>query len=485
MSFSITFEKASNTLRYKYNTMAMTRSEHKDIFYQLRSQYEFFEFESFHIELTSTYLQCTYNFNLSGKIYFYPVIKVPFKPIYRIWKSGNLNEEFLRNIFFHIGMVELISYWKAACPPKVIISPYSLDNFQVSWWKNLYYQGLGEFFYLNSLETNMEDFMAIKSEGKQLNADLLSFADGYIVPVGGGKDSAVSLELLKSLGNVTPFLLNPRKSMSDTLMAAEIPVEEAIEIYRTIDPELLRINDLGFLNGHTPFSALLAFQTLLGAYLSGKKNIALSNEGSANEATIPGTMINHQYSKSFAFEKDFREYVSKYISSSFNYFSFLRPLAELQIGQLFSRFPQHFQTFRSCNVGSKTDSWCGKCPKCLFAWVILSPFLGEPRLNDIFGSKLLDDPEMMFFLKQLMGETPEKPFECIGTTDEVKLALFLIMKMTMPEPPLLVSQLMRDGLIPVYTEAEVKMFFQRIEDPHFLSQGELTLIQQNIACPKY
>jgi len=465
--------------------MTMLRSDHQEKYYQLSTQYEFFSFEDFHIEITPTLLQCTYDFNLGGAFYFHPRIKIAHKPLYANWKAGNPEDEMLRNLCFHIGMVELISYWKTACPKQLIVKPYHLDDDQIEWWKNLYFLGLGEFFYLNGLALNKAEFMHISSGEAALHPAHIDLSNDYIVPVGGGKDSAVSLEILKTMGALTPLLQNPRGAMLDTLQAAGIALEDSIEIQRTLDPGLLSCNAMGFLNGHTPFSALLAFQSLLCAYLSGKRNIALSNESSANEATIPGTDINHQYSKSFAFESDFREYYSRYISNDFNYFSFLRPLSELQIAQLFSKFPQHHYSFRSCNAGSKTDSWCGKCPKCLFAWLIMSPFLGEQKLAEIFGNRLLDDPDMLFFLKQLMGKTIEKPFECIGTTNEVNLSLFLIWKKNIQNPPMLLKQLKAEGLIQEFTAAEVEHFFHRMETPHFLSEAEITLIQQHITCPEY
>ena len=183
---------------------------------------------------------------------------------------------------------------------------------------------------------------------------------------------------------------------------------------------MLLLNQEGFLNGHTPFSALLAFITLLIGVGSGSKYIALSNESSANESTVPGTDINHQYSKSVAFERDFREYVALHLNSEIQYFSFLRPLNEMQIASLFSQCTAYHEVFRSCNAGSKTDSWCGKCPKCLFTWIILSPFLTRERLTEIFGKDLMRDPELKPIFEELNGTSAVKPFECVGTVEEVR-----------------------------------------------------------------
>jgi hypothetical protein len=85
--------------------------------------------------------------------------------------------------------------------------------------------------------------------------------------------------------------------------------------------------------------------------------------------------------------------------------------------------PEFFQQFRSCNVGSKTDTWCGSCPKCLFTFIILSPFLKPDTLVGIFGHNLLDHAALENIFDELTGATEIKPFECIGTIDEVNMAL--------------------------------------------------------------
>ena len=168
--------------------------------------------------------------------------------------------------------------------------------------------------------------------------------------------------------------------------------------------------------------------------MSGSKYIALSNESSANEPTDKETGVNHQYSKSIEFEKDFRVYVDKYICKDIKYFSFLRPLSEYTIAKLFSKYPDHFTSFKSCNVGSKTDTWCGNCPKCLFTYIILSPFIDIETLIDIFGKDLFDDKALLRHFNDLIGQSEVKPFECVGTIDEVNLAVRKVIEMT--EKPL-------------------------------------------------
>jgi len=164
------------------------------------------------------------------------------------------------------------------------------------------------------------------------------------------------------------------------------------------------------------------------AAVYGKKYLVLSNESSANESTVSGSDVNHQYSKSFQFEGDFNRYEQRYIGSGVHYFSLLRPWSEFQIAAYFAGLTRYHAAFRSCNAGSKTDSWCGGCPKCLFVWVILSPFLSTGALKRIFGENLAEKETLWETLRQLCGMTPEKPFECVGSRDEICFALTLAIR---------------------------------------------------------
>ncbi len=400
----------------------MDKANNNNKFQELRKNYPYFVFQSYSIFRTKTNLQIKFVFDLAGKYLFQPELEVPFRDFYNL---ENMPDGEMENLAFHIGMVELVSYWKTACPPKVIVRTGQLDKKQVLWWKKLYFNGLGEFFYLNGIETDIRSFMEIVSEGHAKEVSTAALDDlQVLVPIGGGKDSAVTLELLKNNDlQLRPFLLNPREASIRTIHIAGFSEPDSIIVNRKLDAGLLELNRQGFLNGHTPFSALLAFVTAFTALLSGSRYIALSNESSANESTVPGSDINHQYSKSFEFEQDFNWYLKSYIHPELHYFSFLRPLNELQIAALFSKLPQHHFSFRSCNVGSKTDSWCCQCPKCLFTYVMLSAFLPQQRMEKIFGKNLFRDTALKNIMNQLDGEVEVKPFECVGTPEEVNAAL--------------------------------------------------------------
>lgn len=454
----------------------MPRSRRYNDFLELRKKYPFFSFEKQEYTLTDDGLHVKFTFNLSDRYFFHPTLFIPAKNGFLPGEhlSGNLD-----NIVFHIGLIELISYWKAACSPLVIIKPFYLKEEQIAWWKKLWFNGLGEFFYLNGIATTPEEFMKveIRSETRPFRSPLPT-RDEILIPVGGGKDSAVTLQLLGDQPGSLPLILNPRGASIETIKAAGFANGRFLEIRRTLDPVLLQLNGEGYLNGHTPFSALLAFVTLLAAMITGKRYIALSNESSANEPTLPGTTINHQYSKTVGFEGDFRDYVKEYLTTDHEYFSFLRPLNELQIAAIFSKYPSYFPVFKSCNAGSKTDCWCGACPKCLFTSLILAPFISRQDRFGIFGKELFDDPDLMPVLDQLTGIADEKPFDCVGTIGEVNLALCETIRQYGNDPlPMLLACYRETGLFERYRELSFNKFLNNMSDNHFIPGRLLKILK--------
>jgi UDP-N-acetyl-alpha-D-muramoyl-L-alanyl-L-glutamate epimerase len=467
------------SFRQKIYQQSMEKSDNYHKYIKFRKQFKRFTYESFDIRKDKDFLEISYNFHLDSKYYFRPSLNIPLK---EFLVSDNMSESKLRNMVFHIGMVELISYWKAACPPEIVIKPYALNEEQKNWWKNLYFNGLGEFFYLNSINGNVNDFVDIISEPEDV-APKESFitSDSVLIPIGGGKDSSVTLDLLSEhfKDNIL-LILNPRKACTDTASAAGYTDERTLIVHRSIDPVLLKMNDEGFLNGHTPFSALLAFVAILCAAISGRKHIALSNESSANESTVEDSTVNHQYSKSFEFEKDFREYYLKYITGDINYFSFLRPLSELQIGKLFSEVPHYFPVFKSCNAGSKTNIWCCNCPKCLFTYIILSPFISKIKMVDIFGKDLFEERHLLHEFNQLMGVAETKPFECVGTVDEVNASLSRVIDNESGKLPFLLEYYKKSPNYELYRNTDFTALLKEFNKEHFLLEYFENILKQKL-----
>lgn len=92
-------------------------------------------------------------------------------------------------------------------------------------------------------------------------------------------------------------------------------------------------------------------------------------------------------------------------------------------------------------------------PKCLFVYLILSPFLSEEEVEKIFGRNMLQDEEMKPLLDQLTGIQEEKPFECVGSRDEINSAIVLTIERMEKEGkklPLLFEHYKETGLYERY-----------------------------------
>jgi hypothetical protein len=388
-------------------------------FEELRKQYPNFIYEKYEINELDDKYELVFTFSITGLTEFKPVVRLP--------KTDKvIDRELFEYLVFHIGLIELVSYFKCTCSPNVEIKAGYIDNEQVEWFKKLYYYGLGEFMYVNNINCPYDELMNITvTSDRRFSFNTNYTGNGNMIAIGGGKDSCVSLNLLKGLDN-TCFMINPKVPGIESVKTAGY--DQLYGIERVIDKNLLDLNSKGFLNGHTPFSAAVAFISYLAAYLNNRKYIVLSNEGSANEPTVLGTKINHQYSKTFEFESDFNNYTKKFFNIDIKYFSLLRCLSEFQIGMLFSQYKDFHHVFKSCNVGSKSIpwKWCCNCAKCLFVYIILSPFIPKEEMVSMFGEDMYENESLLNIFIELCGYSDKKPFECVGTYSEVRYAVSLV-----------------------------------------------------------
>lgn len=391
-------------------------------FNQLKNKHRQFVYKSFQIVQAGEDLKVIFDFEISPDIKFKPEIVLPAV-------LQGFDKNILNNLVFNLGMVEMLSYWKATCSPEIIIKASYLDAEQIEFWKKLLIKGLGEFFYNNQIDFTQKDLVKFvilsDNEGSNFSENDLLMKNRDLILIGGGKDSAVTLDLISNSGKeFNCLLLNPTKAALKITDASGC--ENPIIIRRSIDPKLLELNSQGYLNGHTPFSAYLAFLSVLVGFLYNYKNILVSNESSSIEENVVwhGEKINHQYSKSEEFEQDFKIYCQNYLVP-INYYSYLRDLNELKISEKFAKLTKYHKLFRSCNRGSKEGVWCGKCPKCVSTYLTLYPYLGQ-ETKEIFGKDLLEDENLIPIVQGLLRENDiVKPFECVATVEEIKTAISL------------------------------------------------------------
>lgn len=327
-----------------------------------------------------------------------------------------------------------VSYYKLYVPDEIKVDCSVLTKKEADFFNLFYTAGLGEFSYRNNVSLHI-DFPF--SETTKTVPSAFPLKKRAVVPVGGGKDSIVSIETLKALG-YTPLLFSvgrPRP-IRETI---EKSGSESLLITRTISPELKifneKIDELGAFNGHIPVTGVIAFILLTAAVLYDFSDAVLSNERSANVGNTQkdGRTVNHQWSKSLEFEKAFRDLTAD-VLPDFRYFSLLRPLSELAIASLFARTDKYDSVFTSCNKAfrldetKRLDRWCADCDKCRFVFLALAPFMKKERLIGIFGHNMLDDEKQIEGYKELLGLSAFKPFECVGEIEESALAFLMLLE---------------------------------------------------------
>jgi UDP-N-acetyl-alpha-D-muramoyl-L-alanyl-L-glutamate epimerase len=406
-----------------------------------------FRYESYRLDPASGLLSCRYS--LDGQAFEERVTFSSPGPVPR-WGSPAVVAA-ARLIFLLAG----VSYYKTAAPPVISMGGTALTPRERAFLRAFYLDGLGEFGYRNGI-----DLSGLRIEGPEAEqiapagpapagpAPAQPPAAGTrraLVPFGGGIDSIVTVELVRDHADVALFVVSRPGDHFDAIeRPAAVTGLPVIRADREIDPQLLRSRERWFLNGHVPVTGIISAIAVMAAARDGRDAVVMSNEWSASVPTMQAgdRAVNHQYSKSAAFEAAFRGVLAE-TSARLpqgpgaavmpDYFSALRPRTELWIAARFARLQQYHSTFRSCNRAfhidraRRLDHWCGQCDKCCFIDLILAPFLPAAELGTIFGGREpLADPALAGKFRSLLGDVDlSKPFECVGEVNECRAALLL------------------------------------------------------------
>jgi hypothetical protein len=111
---------------------------------------------------------------------------------------------------------------------------------------------------------------------------------------------------------------------------------------------------------------------------------------------------------------------------------------------------------------------------------MLSAFMDKEDVMKIFGEDLFTKEELIPVLDQLTGLMPEKPFECVGTVDEVNLALVASLEKAGSSPPYLLAYYRDSELYPDYMDRPAADFLNRLDHRHYLSDDYLDLLKSNL-----
>jgi hypothetical protein len=390
---------------------------------------EVFRYRSFRADPETAVLSCHYE--LDGRE-FTERVTFPGQEANPRWHT-EAAQAAARLVFLLAG----VSYYKTAAPPVIDLGETALTEAEESFLRDFYLHGLGEFAYRNTLDLTSTEIRAPRAPAPAQAPAPSSRPVGHpnraLVPFGGGIDSIVTVEQVRQRADVALFVVSRPGDRFDAIeQPAAVTGLPVVRAEREIDPQLLRSAELGFRNGHVPVTGILSAIAVLAAVLGERDAVVMSNEWSASVPTLEyqGRPVNHQWSKSEAFEAAFRDILAA--TGGPEYFSWLRDRTELWVGQEFAKLGPYFASFRSCNKAFYTERarrftyWCGQCDKCAFIDLILAPFLPAQALRQIFAvtGEPVEDPAMAGTFRSLLG-AGAKPFECVGEVTECRAAVLL------------------------------------------------------------
>jgi hypothetical protein len=337
----------------------------------------------------------------------------------------------LRAIHLALG----ISYYKIFVSPSIAY-PYAMDDAEAAFWNNVWQGGLGEFRYINKLPADrLATFVA--QTGQQFDGQSISETSGAILGIGGGKDSIVAGEMLKSLSvPVAGFVMATGEQLGQTASVAKAMSVDLHPIKRQLDKQLLVLQEQSdAYRGHVPISLIFCLVGTALAIAAKSAYVVVANEASAS---IPRIMwvdkaVNHQWSKSFDTEKQLQRFIETAITPTVTYFSAIRQLTSIGVAKLFAGFPQYFEVFTSDNFVFRIDPakrpsgrWGLESPKSLSSYILLAPWLSDEDVRRIFTIDFLNEVSLEKLFLELVGVEGEQPLDCVGTVEELVLSLNLL-----------------------------------------------------------
>ena len=376
-----------------------------------------FVFHSYHFDESAKTL--TLNYRFDDELKFSETFRFDFAFVNH---DAAVLDQAIQALFFMAG----VSYYKAYRSESITINQGKLNAEDATFFAKTYEKGLGEYFYVNKMDPRTE--VPFSPTTTEKTRALSANTSGLLISIGGGKDSLVTAELLRSQPKVATWSLGHRSQMTPLIQKIKLP---HFWVERTIDPLIIELGKQDALRGHIPISAVFGCVGTIVSILTGYQDGVVSNENSANEPTLEydGVSINHQYSKSLEYEQDYQAYLKRHFGDSLRYYSFLRPLSELRIAELFAEhaYEKYKHVFSSCNrayVQSSTSmSWCGVCSKCAFVFLALSPFIERKELEKLWHKNLLLDPSLVTTYQNMLGISGDKPLDCVGEIKESRTAM--------------------------------------------------------------
>jgi len=389
-----------------------------------QSPYTAFIFEQADFDETSGIV--TFRYSFDGKVSFQEAVQFDVTTEYD-------KATFERAMWLGF-VIAGISYYKCYPTRRVEFAQGVLSPEQAAFFTEVYRDGLSQFVYENGLTP--DDIAVFRPTVSEAPQPVDYDGTGIVSLQSGGKDSLLVASLLEQKDlPYTGWYVSQGPHHPAVLDSLGSPLRTTI---RTVDvaaitQQLAR----GALNGHVPVTFINLSYALMDAVLHNESTIlaAIGREGEEPHAFIGDYAVRHQWSKTWHAERLFSSYVGRFIAASIRVGSPLRSYSELKVARMFAHhaWERFGRVFSSCNVANYKQGqdnsqlrWCSDCPKCANSFLLFAPFIAPTELMQVFGAGLYAKPSLESTFKGLLGvDDVEKPFECVGETDELRLAYHL------------------------------------------------------------
>jgi hypothetical protein len=329
-----------------------------------------------------------------------------------------------------------VSYYKIFVPPAVT-HPYAMDGAEADFWNTVWRHGLGQFLYDNELAADrLAQFTA--QDGQEFDGTADSGeVKGALLGIGGGKDSVVAGELLKTLNvPLDGFVMATGEALGQAGDVAKVMGVPLQAVGRQLDTRLSEVGKApDAYHGHVPISLIFALVGTALAVARGSAYVVVANEASASIPQLKhnGQTINHQWSKSLDAERAIQQYIQHRIDTRITYFSAIRQLTSVGVAKLFARLPRYFEVFTSDNTVFRIDParrpsgrWSLESPKSLSSYVLLAPWMSDADVARTFTISFLSETSLKPLFLEMTGVEGHPPLDCVGTPEELTLSINML-----------------------------------------------------------
>ncbi len=344
-------------------------------------------------------------------------------------EQSTCDENAKKSILFNIGMCYLTDIASVVFPEKVIVN-FPMTDLQLEFWKTMYQEVSREIIYLQR-----QDFSILNSQWEAKQGSPLPIfhfpakRNQIALCLTGGKDSLVLFNMLQSKINLKLLFLNIETNLHRQRVFSRVS-----NYFDTVKNGSNAIVVLSILKKkykrEWPGSSSVMFHLVLNTLLFGDKckYVLIANDYSSHFPNLvyQGYSINHQYCKTVDVAININNYLHRFVTPDFHYFSPFFGIYEYKIMAHLFQNTEYIDVWTSCNRAEMytITNFCSKCYKCAFVYLLALVHAPDGQLDAYFSRSMLEDVELY---KPLMDFLAEKPLDCVGEKKEVWVALSKLM----------------------------------------------------------